>query len=63
MVLRPGRPAVVLYDADRMVEDVARENDVCAHDAEEHLAFNVWGAYIGRETPLYASFHGIEESE
>jgi hypothetical protein len=37
----------ILVARDGMTED----------EAEEYLAFNTWGAYVGPATPLYVSWH------
>lgn len=49
----------VVYDADAMVEQMAREfsKEMNGYHAEEaafeYLEFNTFGAFIGPQTPLY----------
>lgn len=46
-------PAVAVYDIDRCV-DVLVERDGATHqEAEESLAFNTLGAYVGENGPLF----------
>ena len=42
----------VIYDIDMMVEILKRE-DMSYEDAIEHLEYNVFGAYVGENTPIY----------
>ena len=42
----------VVYDIDAMIEILKRE-DMSYEDAIEHLQYNVFGSYVGENTPIY----------
>lgn len=42
----------IIYDKDKMV-DILVEEGMDPEDAMDHLAYNVWGAYVGVHTPIY----------
>jgi hypothetical protein len=44
-----------VYSKEKMVEILAA--DMSEDEAEEYLAFNTWGAYVGPATPLYVDWH------
>ena len=44
----------VIYDRDKMI-DILRDCDrMYLDEAIEYLEYNVWGAYVGEGTPIYA---------
>lgn len=47
-----GKPPVVVYDADRMAQALARDLDGDIDGAWEWLEFNVLGLYAGDRTPI-----------
>lgn len=50
---QPGRPSLVVYDADKMVALLVRRDKMARRDAEEMLAFNTFGAWVGDGTPIF----------
>ncbi len=42
----------VVYDVEAMLEQLEAEG-ASLEDAAEHLAFNVEGAYVGEQTPIF----------
>lgn len=60
MLLRPGRPAVVVYDVDRVI-DVVLQEGVSREEAEEYVQFNVTSAYVGQCTPLFVRVESQHE--
>ena len=42
-----------IYDADAMIEVLISRDDMSREDAEEYFWFNIEGAYLGEETPIY----------
>ena len=42
----------VIYSKDRMI-NILMDDDMEYEDAVEFLAYNVWGAYVGENTPMY----------
>jgi hypothetical protein len=47
---RCGETHRAVYDRDRMLRIL--ERDMTAEEAEEHLSFNIEGAYCGPHTPM-----------
>lgn len=47
---RCGMPALAVYDRNKMISILKR--DMTEDDANEHLEFNIAGAYVGALTPL-----------
>jgi len=45
---------VALYDLDAVIETCVGEGMGC-DEAEEHVSFNVLGAYVGEHTPAFAT--------
>jgi hypothetical protein len=62
MCERSGTPSVVAYDRDKCIEILAKQfdysdPDLDGHDAaEEYFDFNVAGAYVGENTPVFITF-------
>lgn len=54
VVERCGQPTVALYDANRVLEILVREG-ATEEDALEHFQFNVLGAWMGDNTPAFAT--------
>jgi hypothetical protein len=50
---RCGQPALVVYDVDKVLEILAR--DMTKSEAVEFFNFNVIGAWMGENTPLFLS--------
>ena len=42
-----------IYDADAMIDVLVSRDDMDRDDAEEYFWFNIEGAYMGEETPIY----------
>ncbi len=42
----------VVYDIDTMVQ-ILKTEGMSYEDAIEHLEYNVFGAYVGENTPIY----------
>ncbi|MBU9199962.1 hypothetical protein KTD31_00915 [Burkholderia multivorans] len=50
---RAGMPPLVCYDRQKVI-DLLRKNDGMAEDeAEEFFEFNIGGAYLGPESPMF----------
>jgi hypothetical protein len=47
----PGRPLIVVYDADAIIEILARQ--IGYTEAEEYFDFNIEGAWVGERTPIF----------
>lgn len=42
-----------IYDADAMIETLVVRDDMTYEDAEEYFWFNIDGAHMGDDTPVY----------
>ena len=42
-----------IYDADAMIDVLVARDDMSRDEAEEYFWFNIDGAYMGEETPIY----------
>lgn len=47
----PGRPLLVVYDGDAIIEKLAKEMSYT--EAEEYFEFNVQGSWVGDRTPIF----------
>ena len=57
VLCRPSQPAVLVYDAERMI-DVVCESGVDRDEAEEYLEYNTFGACVDRAQPLFVTLRG-----
>jgi hypothetical protein len=46
---------VALYDRDKCIEILMKEDNMAEVDAWEYFEYNVIGAYMGENTPMFAS--------
>jgi len=53
----------VVYDKTLMIEILMEDEQLTEEDAIDFLAYNVWGAYVGENTPLYIDSMTNEEFE
>jgi len=47
----PGRPLLVIYDGDGIIEKLAKE--MTYEEAEDYFSFNIEGAWHGSSTPVF----------
>ena len=47
----PGRPLLVIYDGDGIIEKLAKE--MTYEEAEDYFSFNIEGAWQGSSTPVF----------
>ena len=50
---RCGQPTLVVYDADKCIDILMGRDGMDPEEAHEHFAFNVTGAWMGENTPLF----------
>lgn len=68
-VVRQFNKAVALYDREHCIQILVERDGMTIEEAEEHLEFNVLGAWVGEGTPAFATFFDdiefgrIEEGE
>jgi hypothetical protein len=60
VLVRPGRPAVVVYDVERVIDDIV-EDGVTRLEAEEFVDFNIVQAHVGPATPLFVRVESRHE--
>ena len=46
------RVDVLVYDCEKMVEQLIIRDGMSAEEAVEYIDFNIEGAYIGKDTPV-----------
>ena len=54
-----SEPFRVIYDREKMI-DLLVGDEMSIEDAIEYLEYNVWNAYVGDGTPIYAYAGGHE---
>ena len=45
----------MVYLKSQMIDTLIRDHDMDWEEAIEYLEFNVWGAYVGEQTPIYVN--------
>lgn len=50
---RGEQTPLVIYDAQRIVELLQERSDMNESEAQEFYEFNILGAWLGEQTPLY----------
>lgn len=50
---RCGQPDIVAYDADKIIAILMKDHGMSEEDANEFYEFNVVGALVGDETPVF----------
>ena len=49
---RCGDGDVVAYDVDAMIQSLVKQG-MTEEEAEEYFSFNIGGAYVGEQTPVF----------
>lgn len=44
----------VIYDREKMIDILRSRDRMDLDEAIDYLEYNVWGAYVGEGTPIYA---------
>jgi len=50
----------VIYDREKMIDILRSRDRMDLDEAIDYLEYNVWGAYVGEGTPIYAHEGGKE---
>jgi len=50
---RCGKPTVVVYDAEKVIDTMVTKDGMTREDAEEFFQFNMEGAWCGEGTPAF----------
>jgi hypothetical protein len=51
----------LVYDRDKMIMIAVEDMEMDHQDAVEYLEYNVWGAYVGEQTPIYVEMGSYDE--
>ena len=43
----------IIYDAIKIIEALVEDDDMTEDEAVEYFEFNILGAYLGENTPIY----------
>lgn len=57
IVDRFGTPSVFLYDWQKCIDILMKDNESSYEEAAEYLDFNCLGAYYGVNTPAFTNIH------
>ena len=50
---RCGQPCIVAYDVEKVIEILVSRDGMSTKEAEEFFEFNIAGAWVGDETPVW----------
>ena len=56
-----NRPLLATYDRDKCIEILVQRDEMTYEEAEEFFEFNVAGAWVGDNTPIYLTLRGEDE--
>ena len=56
-----GRPPLATYDRDKCIEILVQRDEMTYEEAEEFFEFNVAGAWVGENTPIYLTLRREDE--
>ena len=56
---RCSAPHLALYDRDICIDVLMTDDGMSQEEAEEYFSFNVEGAWVGENTPLFATLSGL----
>ena len=59
---RCGQPTLAVYDANKCLQILIDRDDMTHEEALEYFNFNVIGAWVGDETPLYLESMSLIEA-
>ena len=52
---------IIVYDASKMFQTLMGRDGMTAEEAAEYFEFNIQGAYVGEDTPIYVWPGTLEE--
>ena len=59
-VCHVGSNTIALYDLEKCIEILMRDDEMTYEDALDHFYYNVLGSYVGEKTPAFAEFPKTE---
>jgi hypothetical protein len=63
---RCGQPEIIAYDTEKILEILQAREGMTAEEAVEYFEFNIAGAWVGEETPIFIdrrNLYGHDEVE
>mgnify|MGYP003131922295 CR=1 FL=1 len=54
---------IIVYDASKMFQTLIDRDGMTAEEAMEYFEFNIQGAYVGEDTPIYVWPGTLEDIE
>tara|TARA_R100000306_G_C4321368_1_gene115313 strand:+ start:468 stop:701 length:234 start_codon:yes stop_codon:yes gene_type:complete len=58
---RCSQPDLIAYDVEKIIEILMTRSDMTYEEAVEFFDFNIAGAWVGEETPIFIYKMTIEE--
>ena len=55
---RWGQPTIAVYDREKCIEVLEKRDGMTQEEANEFFEFNVVGAWVGEQTPIFVDFEG-----
>ena len=55
---RCGQPTIAVYDREKCIEVLEKRDGMTQEEANEFFEFNVGGAWVGEQTPIFVDFEG-----
>jgi hypothetical protein len=55
---RCGQPTIAVYDREKCIEVLEKRDGMTQEEANEFFEFNVVGAWVGEQTPIFVDFEG-----
>jgi hypothetical protein len=49
----------LVYDTDKIIEILMNRDGMSEEDAFEYFYYNIEGAYVGEETPIFIMTYGV----
>ena len=53
---RCGQPIVAVYDREKCIDILMTRDGMSVDEAAEYFEYNVQGAYVGEETPVFMNY-------
>lgn len=54
---------LAVYDLDRIIEVLMRRDGMSYDDAQEHIEFNILGAWAGPQTPIFVKRLPLQQAK
>ena len=58
---RCAQPDLIAYDVEKIIEILMTRDEMSYEDAVEFFDFNIVGAWVGEETPIFINNMTLEE--